>query len=59
MFLIQGGLSLFCAMKSAVDYAREVLEFDVLNIASATTKGFVCLSVCSLSRQLKRDALDV
>ena len=49
LFPIQGGLSLFCATKSAVDYAREVLEFDVLNIASATTKGFVCLSECSLS----------
>ena len=49
LFFIHGGLSLFCATKSAADYAREVMEFDVLNIASATTKGFVCLSECSLS----------
>ena len=49
LFPSQGGLCLFCATKSAVDCAREVLEFDVLNIASATTKGFVCLLECSLS----------
>ena len=49
LFFIQGGLSLFCATKGAVDYARAVLKFDILNIARATTKGFVCLSECYLN----------